>query len=79
MAVAFEREAMYAHGAWDSFEDKSAAIEAHVRALETQVVTLIAQTLSLQTQLTAALGRIQILEARELARTDDLKDADSSA
>ncbi|GJU83926.1 hypothetical protein Tco_1291472 [Tanacetum coccineum] len=79
MAVTFEREAMYAHGAWAGFEDRSAAIEANVRALEIQVVTLIAQTSSLHTRLTAALGRIQTLEAREPARTDDLEDADSSA
>ncbi|GKD25100.1 hypothetical protein Tco_1231314 [Tanacetum coccineum] len=56
MAVAFEREPMYARRAWAGFEDRSATIEAHVRALETQVTKLMAQTSSLQTQLTAALG-----------------------
>nr|GEV16798.1 hypothetical protein [Tanacetum cinerariifolium] len=71
MAVAFEREAIYAHGAWAGSEGRSIAIEAHVRTLETQVMTLMAQTSSLQTQLTTALGRIQTLEAREPARTDD--------
>nr|GEU85666.1 hypothetical protein [Tanacetum cinerariifolium] len=46
-------------------EDKSAAIAAHVRTLEAQVAALIAQTSSLQTQLTIALGRIKILEAKD--------------
>ncbi|GKA80704.1 hypothetical protein Tco_0787396, partial [Tanacetum coccineum] len=49
MAVAFEREAMYAPGAWAGSEDMSAAIKAYVRALETHVATLMAQTSSLQT------------------------------
>nr|GEW97748.1 reverse transcriptase domain-containing protein [Tanacetum cinerariifolium] len=38
---------------------------AHVRKLEAQVAALIARTSSLQTQLTTALGRIDILEARD--------------
>ncbi|GJT25681.1 hypothetical protein Tco_0895618 [Tanacetum coccineum] len=79
MMVAFEKEAMYAHGAWAGSEDRSAAIETHVRALETQVTTLMAQTLSLQTQLTTTLGRIQTLEAREPTRIDDPEYTDSSA
>nr|GEY38533.1 hypothetical protein [Tanacetum cinerariifolium] len=53
--------------------------DARIRLPETLVATLMAQTLSLQAQLTAALGRINTLEARELARFDDPKDADSSA
>ncbi|GJS12573.1 putative reverse transcriptase domain-containing protein [Tanacetum coccineum] len=36
MMVAFEREAMYVHRAWDGSEDRSIAIKAYVRALETQ-------------------------------------------
>ncbi|GKE56054.1 hypothetical protein Tco_1495239, partial [Tanacetum coccineum] len=48
--------------------------DACIGSLETLVATLVAQTLSLQTQLTTALGRIQTLEAREPARTDDPKD-----
>ncbi|GJS87674.1 hypothetical protein Tco_0770310 [Tanacetum coccineum] len=52
--------------------------DAHIGSLETLVATLVAQTSSLQTQLTAALGHIQTLEAREPARTDDPKDAGSS-
>ncbi|GJW19020.1 hypothetical protein Tco_0026456 [Tanacetum coccineum] len=60
-----DREAMYARIAWTGFEDRSAAIEAHVRILEAQVATLIAQTSSLQTQLTTELGRIETLEARD--------------
>ncbi|GJW83943.1 hypothetical protein Tco_0157088 [Tanacetum coccineum] len=39
----------------------------------------MAQTSSLQIQLTTTLGRIQTLEAREPVRTDDPKDVDSSA
>ncbi|GJW43886.1 hypothetical protein Tco_0072685 [Tanacetum coccineum] len=38
MVVAFEREAMYAPGAWAGSEDMSAARKAHVRALETQTL-----------------------------------------
>ncbi|GJX43691.1 hypothetical protein Tco_0260367 [Tanacetum coccineum] len=45
---------------------ESAAIKAHVRTLEAQFATLIAQTSSLQTQLTITLGRIETLEARDL-------------
>nr|GFB95096.1 hypothetical protein [Tanacetum cinerariifolium] len=41
------------------------AIAAHARTLETQVAALISQTSSLQTQLTTALVRIEILEARD--------------
>nr|GEU59658.1 hypothetical protein [Tanacetum cinerariifolium] len=58
-----DREATYARRAWACSEDRSA--EAHVRTLKEHVATLIAQTLSLQTQLTTALGRIEILEARD--------------
>ncbi|GKA90839.1 hypothetical protein Tco_0812709 [Tanacetum coccineum] len=53
--------------------------DARIGSLETLVVTLVAQTSSLQTQLTTALGRIQTLEARELAHTNDPKDAGSSS
>ncbi|GKA68777.1 hypothetical protein Tco_0768694 [Tanacetum coccineum] len=52
--------------------------DARIGSLETLVVTLMAQNSSLQTQLTATLGRIHTLEARELAHTDDLEDVDSS-
>ncbi|GJU97502.1 hypothetical protein Tco_1326773, partial [Tanacetum coccineum] len=64
-ALALDREAVHARIAWMSSEDRSAAIEAHVRTLEAQVATLITQTTSLQTQLTTALGRIATLEARD--------------
>nr|GFA76696.1 hypothetical protein [Tanacetum cinerariifolium] len=60
-----DREAIYAHEAWAGSEGRSAAIAAYVRTLEAQVTALIAQTLSLQTQLTTTLGRIKILEARD--------------
>ncbi|GJZ64274.1 hypothetical protein Tco_0620695 [Tanacetum coccineum] len=54
-----DREATYARRAWTGSEDRSAAIES-------EVSTLIAQTSSLPTQLTIALGRIETLEARDL-------------
>ncbi|GJT01296.1 hypothetical protein Tco_0822465 [Tanacetum coccineum] len=57
-ALALDREAVYARIALTSSEERSAAIEAHVRILEAQVATLITQTTSLQTRLTSALGRI---------------------
>ncbi|GKC95841.1 hypothetical protein Tco_1161283 [Tanacetum coccineum] len=47
--MALDREAIYAHIAWTGSEERSAAIEAHVKTLEAQVATLIAQTTSLQT------------------------------
>nr|GEY80286.1 reverse transcriptase domain-containing protein [Tanacetum cinerariifolium] len=50
-----DREATYAHREWASSEDMSAAIEAYVRRIEAHVATLIAQTSSLQTQLTTTL------------------------
>nr|GEU87331.1 putative reverse transcriptase domain-containing protein [Tanacetum cinerariifolium] len=65
-----DRETMYARKAWTFSEDWSSAIAAHVRTLETQVATLIAQALSLQTQLTTTLGRIEILEARDSKRQE---------
>nr|GEU88852.1 putative reverse transcriptase domain-containing protein [Tanacetum cinerariifolium] len=55
---------MYARKAWAGSKDRSAAIAAHVRTLEAQVAALIAQTSSLQTQLSTTLRRIKILEAR---------------
>nr|GEZ20129.1 putative reverse transcriptase domain-containing protein [Tanacetum cinerariifolium] len=60
-----DREAMYAREAWAFSMDRSSAIAAHVMTIETHVAALIAQTSSLQTQLTTALGRIEILEARD--------------
>ncbi|GJZ85486.1 hypothetical protein Tco_0650825 [Tanacetum coccineum] len=62
----------------DGSEDRSAAIEAHVRTLEAQVATLMAQNSSLQTQLTTVLGRIQTLEARDPEPQDELAEAGSS-
>nr|GEZ49854.1 RNA-directed DNA polymerase homolog [Tanacetum cinerariifolium] len=46
-------------------KDRSSVIAAHVRTLEAQFAALIAQTSSLQTQLTTSLRRIKILEARD--------------
>ncbi|GJY07357.1 hypothetical protein Tco_0374411 [Tanacetum coccineum] len=41
-AMILDKEVMYARITWTSSEDKSAAIDAHVKALEAQVATLIA-------------------------------------
>nr|GFB87688.1 hypothetical protein [Tanacetum cinerariifolium] len=60
-----DREAMYSREAWAFSMDRSSAIAAHVRTLKTQFAALITQTTSLQTQLTTALGRIEVLEARD--------------
>nr|GEY54313.1 hypothetical protein [Tanacetum cinerariifolium] len=73
-----DRETMYAHEAWPDYKDKSTAIEAHVRTLEAQVATLIAHTSSLQTQLTTSLGRIEILETRDLEPQEGPAEAGSS-
>nr|GEV31441.1 putative reverse transcriptase domain-containing protein [Tanacetum cinerariifolium] len=51
--------------AWAFSMDRSSTIAAHVRTLEIQVAALITQTTLLQTQLTMALGRIKVLEARD--------------
>nr|GFA18877.1 putative reverse transcriptase domain-containing protein [Tanacetum cinerariifolium] len=64
-AMLLDREAMYSREAWAGSEDRSAAIAAYVRILEAHVVALIAQTSSLQTQLTTTLEHIEILEARD--------------
>nr|GEU91927.1 hypothetical protein [Tanacetum cinerariifolium] len=59
IAMLMDREAIYSREAWAFSMDKSSAIAAHVRTLETQVAALITQTTSLQTQLTTTLGRIE--------------------
>nr|GEW27920.1 hypothetical protein [Tanacetum cinerariifolium] len=59
IAMLMDREAMYSRKAWAFSMDRSSAIAAHVRTLETQVAALITQTTSLQTQLTTTLGRIE--------------------
>nr|GEY13690.1 putative reverse transcriptase domain-containing protein [Tanacetum cinerariifolium] len=77
-AMLMDREAMYAREAWAFSMDRSSAIAAHVRTLEKQVTALIAQTSSLQIQLTTALGRIEILETRDLEPQEGPADAGSS-
>nr|GEU90471.1 hypothetical protein [Tanacetum cinerariifolium] len=74
-----DKEVMYAREAWAGSEDRSAAIAAHVRTLEAQVAALIAQTSSLQTQLTTTLGRIEILEARDPEPQEGPAEAGSSS
>nr|GFC21050.1 hypothetical protein [Tanacetum cinerariifolium] len=58
-SMLMDREAMYFREACVFSMDRSLAIAAHVRTLETQVAALITQTMSLQTHLTMALGRIK--------------------
>nr|GEY56494.1 hypothetical protein [Tanacetum cinerariifolium] len=58
-AMLMNREAMYSREAWPFSMDRSSAIAAHIRTLETKVAALITQTTSLQTQLTTTLGRIE--------------------
>nr|GEY89493.1 hypothetical protein [Tanacetum cinerariifolium] len=57
----------------------TATRDARIGSLEILVATLVTHTLSLQTQLTAALIRIHTLEAREPAYTNDQEDAGSSS
>ncbi|GJX26239.1 hypothetical protein Tco_0232535 [Tanacetum coccineum] len=52
-------------------------LDTRISSLEALVTTLVSYTTSLQTHLIAALVRIDTLEARELAHTDDPKDVDS--
>nr|GFC35780.1 hypothetical protein [Tanacetum cinerariifolium] len=66
IAMLMDREVMYSREAWAFSMDRSSAMAAHVRTLETQVAALITQTTSLQTQLTTAHGCIEVLEARDL-------------
>ncbi|GJT08103.1 hypothetical protein Tco_0842565 [Tanacetum coccineum] len=88
----FEREAMYARGAWSRSENRSTALEALIRAQEARITALEAQIMTLQTQhgqmewqrqeagdmVTRAFGRIHALEARDPTCLDDLEDTDSS-
>ncbi|GJX41757.1 hypothetical protein Tco_0256747 [Tanacetum coccineum] len=93
MSFAFEREAMYARGAWSCSEDRSTTLEALIKAQEARIIALEAQIMTLQTQharmewqrqeagdmVTRAYGRIHALEAKDPARLDDLEDAGSSS
>ncbi|GJZ19214.1 hypothetical protein Tco_0555804 [Tanacetum coccineum] len=53
------------------------ALDLRISSQETLTATLVAQVLSLQSQLIAALGQIQALQARDPAYVDDPEDADS--
>ncbi|GKF82250.1 hypothetical protein Tco_0243906, partial [Tanacetum coccineum] len=70
-----ESEAYWAHV--NTHEIQIQAWDTRIGSLETLVATLVAQTLSLQTQLTISLGRIQTLEARDLEPQDRPADAGS--
>nr|GEY94314.1 hypothetical protein [Tanacetum cinerariifolium] len=78
ITMLMDKEAMYACEAWEFSMDRSSAIAAHVWTLKTQVVALIAQTSSLQTQLTTTLGCIKILEARDQEPYEGPAEAGSS-
>nr|GEX82920.1 putative reverse transcriptase domain-containing protein [Tanacetum cinerariifolium] len=77
-AMFFDREAMYDREAWAGSKDRSVAIASHVRTLKAQDASLIAQTSSLQTQLTTILGCIEILEARNPEPQEGPAEAGSS-
>nr|GEX67198.1 hypothetical protein [Tanacetum cinerariifolium] len=77
-AMLMDREAVYSRKAWAFSMDRSLAIAAHAKTLETQVVALITQTTSLQTRLTTTLGRIEPLIDRGLAVALAERDADRS-
>nr|GEX87395.1 hypothetical protein [Tanacetum cinerariifolium] len=77
IAMLMDIEEMYAREAWAGSKDRSLAIAAHVKTLKAQVAALIAQTSSLQTQLTIVLGHIEILE--ELALMCDRMFPEESA
>ncbi|GJW12527.1 hypothetical protein Tco_1578354 [Tanacetum coccineum] len=68
-------EAMLEHG---HFRGQECNHEAHVRTMKAHVATLIAQTSSLQTQLTTSLGRIKTLEARDPEPQDEPAEVGSS-
>nr|GEV86515.1 hypothetical protein [Tanacetum cinerariifolium] len=50
MSFAFEREAMYARGAWSCSKDRNTALEDLIRAQEARIIALDAQIMTLQTQ-----------------------------
>ncbi|GJR47467.1 hypothetical protein Tco_1315570 [Tanacetum coccineum] len=55
------------------------ALDYRIASQESLMTTLIAHVSSLQGQLSAALGQIQALQARDQTHADDLEDAGSSA
>nr|GEY41281.1 hypothetical protein [Tanacetum cinerariifolium] len=65
---------------FEEAQDDRSLLRARVNTLtlETQVTALIAQTSSLQTQLTTALGRIEVLEARDPEPQEGPAEAGSS-
>ncbi|GKE36691.1 putative reverse transcriptase domain-containing protein, partial [Tanacetum coccineum] len=86
-----ESEAKVARGAWaqsigcsravhdelQAYQTHTQIQDTHISSLEVLVTTLLSHTTSLQTQLIAALGRIDTLEARDPAHTNDPEDVDS--
>ncbi|GKE10555.1 hypothetical protein Tco_1414106 [Tanacetum coccineum] len=86
-----EDEALVSREAWVQAMGSSAAVHYELQAYrahtqihdlcissqEALTATLVAQVSSLQSQLIAALGQIQALQARDLAHVDDPEDADS--
>nr|GEV18133.1 retrovirus-related Pol polyprotein from transposon TNT 1-94 [Tanacetum cinerariifolium] len=74
-----DRDVMYSHEAGAFSMDRSSAIAAHVRTLETHVAALITQTTSLQPQLTTTLRHINVLEARDPEPQEGPAEAGSSS
>ncbi|GKD09001.1 hypothetical protein Tco_1188686 [Tanacetum coccineum] len=70
MAVHYELQAYRTHTQMQDY---------HIASQESLMTTLIAQVSSLQGQLSAALGPIQALQARDQTLADDHEGADSSA
>ncbi|GJT13729.1 hypothetical protein Tco_0860771 [Tanacetum coccineum] len=68
---------MAVHNELQAYQTHTQIQDTRISSREALVTTLVSQTTSLQTQLIAALGRIDTLEAWELAHTDDPEDADS--
>ncbi|GJZ36678.1 putative reverse transcriptase domain-containing protein [Tanacetum coccineum] len=65
------------HDELQAYQTHTQIQDTRISSLEALVTTLVSHTTSLQTHLIAALVRIDTLEARELAHTDDPKDVDS--
>ncbi|GJY96856.1 putative reverse transcriptase domain-containing protein [Tanacetum coccineum] len=64
------------HDELQAYQTHAQIQDTRISLLEALVTILVSQTTSLQTQLIAALGRIDTLEAGEPAHTDDPEDAD---
>ncbi|GKE74379.1 hypothetical protein Tco_1536420 [Tanacetum coccineum] len=85
-ALLLDQEALVSREAWAHSVGLSSAVHyepqayrTHAQIQESLTATLIAQISSLQGQLSAALGQIQALQARDQTHVDDPEGAGSSA